>query len=42
MADPGEGCVVGAGTVIVQPSKERAILVGNPARQVGHRGEARG
>jgi acetyltransferase-like isoleucine patch superfamily enzyme len=34
MADIGEGCVVGAGSVVVKPVPARSVVVGNPARVV--------
>ena len=38
MADIGEHCVVGAGSVVTKPVPDYAIVVGNPARVVGSRG----
>ena len=40
MADLGEGCVVGAGSVVVKPAEDFWIIAGNPARQIGVRGAA--
>jgi virginiamycin A acetyltransferase len=37
MADVGSHCVVGAGSVVTKPVPDYAIVVGNPARQVGDR-----
>ena len=37
MADLGRGTVVGAGTVVVKPVEDYAIVAGNPARQIGTR-----
>jgi acetyltransferase-like isoleucine patch superfamily enzyme len=37
MADIGRDCVVGAGSVVVDPLPDRAIAVGNPARVVRER-----
>ena len=31
----GEYCMIGAGTVITKPVKSYALMVGNPARQIG-------
>lgn len=39
MADVGEHCVVGAGTVVTKPVPDYAIVVGNPARIVKRRNE---
>lgn len=39
MADLGRGSVVGAGAVVVKPGEDFAVLVGNPARQAGTRGQ---
>lgn len=41
MADVGARCVVGAGSVVVKPLPERAVAVGNPAREIKRRGEGR-
>lgn len=40
MADVGRHCVVGAGAVVTKPVPDYAIVVGNPARQVGDRRDA--
>lgn len=37
MADVGRDCVVGAGSVVVDPLPDRAIAVGNPARAIRER-----
>ena len=37
MADVGEHCVVGAGSVVTKPVPDYAIVVGNPARVVKYR-----
>ena len=37
MADVGEQCVIGAGSVVTKPLPERAIAVGNPARVLRYR-----
>jgi acetyltransferase-like isoleucine patch superfamily enzyme len=37
MADVGEHCVVGAGSVVTRPVPDYAIVVGSPARVVGWR-----
>jgi virginiamycin A acetyltransferase len=34
MASVGEGCVVGAGSVVVKPVRDGATVVGNPGREV--------
>jgi acetyltransferase-like isoleucine patch superfamily enzyme len=39
LADVGERCVVGAGSVVTKPLAARSIAVGSPARVVGTRGE---
>jgi acetyltransferase-like isoleucine patch superfamily enzyme len=39
MADLGNGCGVGAGSVVVHPVAEGTIVAGNPARQIGVRGK---
>lgn len=39
MADLGRGVVVGAGSVVVKPVPDFAIVAGNPARHLGTRGE---
>jgi len=39
MADVGAHCVVGAGAVVTKPVPDYAIVVGNPARIIGYRGE---
>jgi acetyltransferase-like isoleucine patch superfamily enzyme len=39
MADVGEHCVVGAGSVVTRPVPDFAIVVGSPARIVGWRKE---
>jgi acetyltransferase-like isoleucine patch superfamily enzyme len=33
----GEGCVVGAGSVVTKPAEPFAIVAGNPARKIGER-----
>lgn len=38
MADVGQGAIVGAGAVVLEPVPERTIAVGNPARPVRQRG----
>lgn len=42
MADVGRHCVVGAGSVVVKPVPDYAIVVGNPARVIRTRGEPAG
>jgi virginiamycin A acetyltransferase len=42
MADVGEHCVVGAGSVVVKPVPDFAIVVGSPAKIVSWRGAPRG
>lgn len=37
MADVGRDCVVGAGSVVVDPLPDRVIAVGNPARAIRER-----
>lgn len=37
MADVGQHAVVGAGSVVTKPVPDFAIVVGNPARQIGDR-----
>ncbi|WP_425616574.1 hypothetical protein NA78x_000223 [Anatilimnocola sp. NA78] len=37
MADVGEHCIVGAGSVVTRPVPDYAIVVGSPARIVGDR-----
>ncbi|MFQ6023082.1 MAG: acyltransferase [Acidiferrobacterales bacterium] len=39
MNDVGAGAIVGAGTVVLKPVANLAIVAGNPAREVGRRGE---
>jgi len=39
MANIGKHAVVGAAAVVTKPVPEYAIVVGNPARVVGYRGE---
>ena len=39
LADVGAHCVVGAGSVVTKPVPDYAIVVGNPARQIGDRRE---
>jgi acetyltransferase-like isoleucine patch superfamily enzyme len=34
MASVGEGCVVGAGSVVVKRVRDGATVVGNPAREI--------
>ena len=36
-ADIGEGCVIGAGAVVVRPITDYSIAVGNPARVIKNR-----
>jgi acetyltransferase-like isoleucine patch superfamily enzyme len=40
MADVGRQCVVGAGSVVSKPLRDRSLAVGSPARAVGIRGGA--
>ncbi len=40
MADIGDGCIVGAGSVVVKPIPVWTIAVGNPARAIRSRGPA--
>lgn len=40
-ADIGEGSVVGSGTVVVKPLPPYSVAVGNPARIIRKRGEAK-
>ena len=40
-ADIGDGCVVGSGTVVVKPLPPFSVAVGNPARVIRRRGEAK-
>lgn len=40
MADVGDHCVIGAGSVVTRPIPDRAIAVGCPARIIRYRGEA--
>lgn len=40
-ADIGDGCVVGSGTVVVKPLPPYSVAVGNPARIIRRRGEAK-
>jgi acetyltransferase-like isoleucine patch superfamily enzyme len=42
MADVGNGCVVGAGSVVTKPIPDGSLAVGAPARVVGRRGERGG
>ncbi|XZE54232.1 acyltransferase [Planctomycetaceae bacterium SH139] len=42
MADVGCHCVVGAGSVVVKPVPDFAIVVGNPARVIRSRGQQSG
>ena len=37
MADVGEGCVIGAGSVVTKPIPDFTIAVGNPAKVVRSR-----
>jgi virginiamycin A acetyltransferase len=37
MADVGAHCIVGAASVVTRPIPDYAIVVGNPARQIGDR-----
>jgi acetyltransferase-like isoleucine patch superfamily enzyme len=37
LADLGNHCVVGAGSVVTKPVADYAIVVGNPARAIGDR-----
>jgi acetyltransferase-like isoleucine patch superfamily enzyme len=39
MADLGDRCVVGAGSVVVKPLAARTVAAGNPAREIGRRGD---
>jgi len=39
MADVGEHCVVGAGSVVTRPIPDRAIVAGCPAKIIRYRGE---
>jgi acetyltransferase-like isoleucine patch superfamily enzyme len=39
MADLGSRCVVGAGSVVVKPLPDRTVAAGNPAREIGRRGD---
>lgn len=41
MADLGNHCVVGAGSVVTKPVADYAIVVGNPARPIGDRRQKR-
>jgi len=34
MASVGEGCVVGAGSVVVKSVRDGATVVGNPGREI--------
>lgn len=38
MADVGQQCVIGAGSVVTKPLPPRSLAVGSPARVVGQRG----
>ena len=40
-ADIGDGSVVGSGAVVVKPLEPMSIAVGNPARVIRKRGEAK-
>ena len=40
MADIGEACVVGAGSIVTKPIKENSVAAGNPARILRSRLEA--
>ena len=40
MTDVGKHAVVGAGSVVTIPVPDYAIVAGNPARVIGHRGQA--
>lgn len=37
MANIGKHCVIGAGSVVTKPVEDYAIVVGNPAREIGSR-----
>lgn len=37
MADVGEGCVIGAGSVVIKPIPDYSIAVGNPAKVIRSR-----
>jgi virginiamycin A acetyltransferase len=37
MADVGQGCVIGAGSVVVSPIPDWSVAVGNPARVIRNR-----
>jgi acetyltransferase-like isoleucine patch superfamily enzyme len=39
MANLGTRCVIGAGSIVTKPVDDRAIMVGNPARLISHRGD---
>ncbi len=36
-ADIGQGCVIGAGSVVIKPVPDYATVAGNPARVIGNR-----
>jgi virginiamycin A acetyltransferase len=40
MSNVGKHCVVGAGSIVVKPVEPLLIVAGNPARQIGTRGDA--
>jgi acetyltransferase-like isoleucine patch superfamily enzyme len=40
MADVGDGCVVGAGSVVVQEARPGHVVAGNPARTIKERTES--
>ena len=40
MADVGRKCIVGAGSVVVEPVSDHSIVAGNPAKRIGRRESA--
>lgn len=42
LADVGEGAIVGAASLVLHPVEPFAIVAGNPARVLSHRGESPG